>query len=402
MTRKDRWQWVMRFAVAALALGAAPPTVDAQVVEEPWLAWIGCWVPVGGGAMDPGLCFVPASEGVVERISFTGDRIVSRQALRVDGSDSPLVIDDCEGTDALRPSADGLRFYTRSVMTCGDDEWTRAGGVMAMFTPTQWVDVRTVSQGAEPVTSAQYYQLAAEGSEARVGLPAPTPAQVDAAMDARVRASGGLQLEQVADASQHAPAAAVQAWIVEVGSGFRLDGGALVGLADAGVPDPVIDVVIALSFPDRFDINRTGQLMSRTAQAEPAGGGYGGAPEPGYWGYPGYGTGYGAAGWGYYTRGGFGYYGFGGPGVGYPGAPFWYGGGRPIYVEVSPTPPRTSKVVNGRGYTQGRSGSSGGASSQGYSSGRSDSGDGGSVSSGSSAPSRGTSTGRKAKRRGGG
>ena len=180
MTRKDRWQWVMRFAVAALALGAAPPTVDAQVVEEPWLAWIGCWVPVGGGAMDPGLCFVPASEGVVERISFTGDRIVSRQALRVDGSDSPLVIDDCEGTDALRPSADGLRFYTRSVMTCGDDEWTRAGGVMAMFTPTQWVDVRTVSQGAEPVTSAQYYQLAAEGSEARVGLPAPTPAQVDA------------------------------------------------------------------------------------------------------------------------------------------------------------------------------------------------------------------------------
>ncbi|NIQ53308.1 MAG: hypothetical protein GWN85_07480, partial [Gemmatimonadetes bacterium] len=47
---------------------------------------------------------------------------------------------------------------------------------------------------------------------------------------------------------------AVRAWLMEDGGPLRIDADALIRLADAGVDPAVIDVAIAVSFPDRFAV----------------------------------------------------------------------------------------------------------------------------------------------------
>ena len=49
----------------------------------------------------------------------------------------------------------------------------------------------------------------------------------------------------------------VEAALVETGSSFNLSGKDLLALQDTKVPDTVIDLIVALSYPDRFVVERT-------------------------------------------------------------------------------------------------------------------------------------------------
>src|SRR5262245_59085970 len=142
-------------------------------------------------------------------------------------------------------------------------------------------------------------------------------------------------------------------------------------MADAGVPASVIDVVVAVSYPDRFALSRNGDIERLQAEQEGRGGyGYGG----GYgrriplYGYPTYGYGYG----------------YGDPYFGY--SPYGYGWGyygAPSVIVVEPRDPEPqAKVVKGKGYSRGGNAPTGSSVSDGGS--RRGGGNSGSSSSGSS------------------
>lgn len=374
-------------AVAAtLSMWAAP--AGAQAVADHWRPWLGCWAPV---AMAPGaasVCFVATDDPTtVERVSVAEGALPSREQVRADARPRSTVRDGCVGSEAVSVSDDGHRLFTRSSLTCEDGAARTATGIMAMLTPTQWIDVRAVEQDGQRVPAARFYQWAAPEVGLEAGIVPPDAEARDAIQAARAAASTPATSEDVREASRHVDGAAVAAWIVESGSGFDLDGGTLLALDDAGVPDEVIDVMIAVSFPEHFEISRNGEPLDRMAAAGPSKrGGYGGSPASPLYAFP-------------YGYGGFGFYGYAyrplwlytGWGYGYPGY-------RPIFVDVRPASPRTAKVVKGKGYTRGRS-------AAGTASGSSPRIDGGSRGSpgwkADPGPSRGSSTGRKAKRRGG-
>ena len=109
-------------------------------------------------------------------------------------------------------------------------------------------------------------------------------------------------------------------------------------LDDAGVADEVIDVVVAVSFPEQFAVDRdargrgvggTGPAYRGRLGTRLYGRGYY-APDPFYFGYTPFGYGYSRLGW-------------------------WYGAHRPTVVIVSPRDDadRGGRVVNERGYTRG-------------------------------------------------
>jgi hypothetical protein len=240
---------------------------------------------------------------------------------------------------------------------------------------------------------------------------------------ARVAAAGSFTVADLADAVKRLDTTVVQAWIVERGARFNLDRAQLVALADAGVPGSVTDVMIGLSYPEHFAL-----------QQRPIGGGMGdsftradsarlaqrflsdrcfGSTSLGYtpgifdpcafsngFGY-GYGSRYGY-GYGYnsYSPFGYGYNAYGGYNGynGYSNGYFY----APVVVVKGDDAPH-GRVVNGRGYSSGDSGSgstgrssgasgsaspgtgySGGSSSTGGTSGSSGSGSSGSGTSGSS------------------
>jgi hypothetical protein len=183
---------------------------------------------------------------------------------------------------------------------------------------------------------------------------------------------------------KHVDRPVVEAWLLERGQGFELDAKRLVALADAGVPGTVTDLMVALSNPKVFAINRSAreaELMRQMGQTAVTG-----RTVPVY--------AYSPFGWGpygsYYSwygnRYGYGY----GPGYGYGYGNGWYYGNTPIIIvnrndagsgsNGGATVTTRPRMVNGQGYTEGRtvtspstnsgsSGSSGSSSSSGSSGG---------------------------------
>ena len=65
-----------------------------------------------------------------------------------------------------------------------------------------------------------------------------------------------LTLDDVMDASGKVSPRALEAALVETGSSFDLSGKDLLALQDADVPASVTDLIVALSYPDRFVVER--------------------------------------------------------------------------------------------------------------------------------------------------
>ena len=401
MSRHDTMDSIRRhgaaFAVALLAL--VPGAAEAQNVDGRWLPFVGCWEAVGAEDSIGLLCLEPVT-GAVELTNFVDGEVASTERLAADGAPRPIEAEGCEGWESVEFSADGRRAFTTTEFTCAEGSTRSGTGVMAFVAPSRWVDVRVLDMDGEEVAWVQEYRLAGAERLAEAGVSDPAADRRMAVRSARMAAAAPLGLDDVQEASERMGARAVETWIVAEGDEFDVDAEALVRLDDAGVPDRVIDAVVAVSYPDRFVVEAGGDVEELAD-----------APRPrhyrGYMGFdpwfgPAFGVGYGWA--PYYSpfrRYGYGYspwaYRYGGYGYGYYGS-------RPGIVIIDRKPSGSGgRVYNGRGYRQG-SGSTGraarprGGSAPSFST--------GSGRSGAVAPSRGDTsrrgTGRKAKRRGGG
>lgn len=355
-------------AAACLAL-AAPSAARAQLSESPFEAWIGCWdlVPRENfTASTSRVCVLPtASPAAVDLVSVAGDSVTTRQRLDATGGPREVRQGDCAGTE--RVQATGRRVYFRTTMKCGSEN-RLVNSVMAMSAIGDWLDVRGVAFGSNVGVRASRYRQA----PATAQLPAEVAAALrgrSASMNAaRIAASGRVDLSDVVEASRALEIGVLQTWLAERGQGFELDARQLVALQDAGVAPSVIDVMVALSYPMQFALDRT-----RLGDPPPDVRGevrevYGGDMYDDGYGYDPYGYGYG--------RGGG-----------------WYSGRRPVVVVQRPAEgdDEHGKVVKGRGYVSGRDDSarSGTERSGGSSKGSAGSSGGGS--------DKGSSTGRKAK-----
>jgi hypothetical protein len=204
-----------------------------------------------------------------------------------------------------------------------------------------------------------------------------TPVRTPSAEYAAVAAAAPLELADIAEVSTVLDAGVASAWLVERTRGLTLaiDGKKLAALADNGVPASVIDVAVALAYPDVFGIasdsreaqRRPGALASTSRLPNRAG--YCGVSmsafyyDPCFWSldpwgyYSGYGRRYGYGyPYGYYGYNG--YYGYGGYGSPYgwygPYGGTYYTGGPAVVVIQNPSDsPGHGRVVKGQGYTSG-------------------------------------------------
>ncbi len=383
------YRFTARLALVLAAMAFAPPA-GAQGDSSPFAPWIGCWdlVPRDGfGASNERVCVIPTDKPtVVDLVSLAGDSIASRQQLDATASKRDVKEGDCAGVEDV--NATGARVYLRTTMRCKEQN-RLVNSVMAISRDGEWLDVRGVAFGTNVGVRANRYReapasarLPAEVAKALEGRPRGMNA-------ARVAAAGTMQLSDVEEASRYLEVGVLQTLLAERGQGFALDAKNLEALDEAGVDPQVIDIMVALSYPQVFALDRTalGDAPPDT-RGENYGGGYdrGGYDRGGYYGggYP---------------------YGYDPYGYGYGRGSGWLYGRRPIVVVdrgSGNTVDEHGKVVKGRGYVSPRSdGSSSSSGSSGSarpssSSGGSSSGSAGRASSGSDKQ---TSTGRKAKKK---
>jgi len=380
---------------AVLLAGLVPSTLAAQDMDSRWLPFLGCWEAVEAGEEAPLLCVRPAAEGNgVDFVTWTDGELSAPETILADGVPRSAERQECQGIEEARFSDDGHRIYLKSTYVCEGETEREASGILAMLNPMEWADIKSV-EGTPWVLK---YRLARASRIDEAGVEnvvAPRASEVKAA---RIAASARLTEEDIIEAVGQVEGAAVEALIVERGDAFAVNADLLIRLDDADVPAGVIDLMVAISYPDRFAVKAGPMPVEEYADEAPRrmmymGSGfmtpwYGNRYSP--WGY---GLGYGYGGYGY----GYGGYGYGG--YGYGGG---YGGGyyQPRPIVVSPRTSGNGSMVKGRGYTRGGAGS-------GYTGGTARS-RGGSSSGGSRATaspgvrsSGGSSSGRTAKPRGG-
>lgn len=393
----------LAFALLLIA-GAALPA-EAQLTDVRWQPWLGCWEAIGEPDDAPVLCLAPRSgESGIDMITLIDERVVSRETILADGQGRGVTREGCEGLERTEFSNDSHRIFFNSELICQGDVTRKSSGVMSMTTPYEWLDVRAVEVEGQSVPWVLRYRLASRADFEAAGL-GDLPEGGAVVMAARIAASSALTLDQVIEASSKMDSKAVEAWIAESGAPFALDASWLIRMADAGVADGVIDVMVALSYPDEFVVN-TGAAGGERVRAEQGSrearrGSYGsGFYDPFYDPYLRYGyyPGFGYGGYGGYV--GIGRYGYGMTYGGYGGYGMGYGyGGYSVYrpgVVVVGRQSAGGRAVAGRGYTRSGRGSAGGVIPRG-SSVRSSGG-----AAARSAPQAGASSsggGRKAKRR---
>ena len=361
MTRTTISKGTLAGLAAAVALGGLPGAMEAQ---EPntrlgWQAYLGCWARPANNpvdvdrpeeeAVDDGvLCFVASGEDV-EMVTIVDGAITHREPFPADGQPRMVEQDGCTGTETSRFSHDQRRIYVTSEATCQDGAPRRSTGIISMPGPSEWLDVRAMEVDGRATAWAQWYQRTSDSALREVGLQSGEMEGPVALRAAGSYLSSQITVDDVIDASHNVHPEAVSAWLAQAARPFaRLDADALIRLDDAGVPGSVIDVVVAISFPQRFALNREdlyaddygevgGVRAARTIWVDRL-------YSPFYSGY----------GYGYYPYRS--YYGWSGYGWGYPGR--WYGGGgyyRPVVVNVTPRS-GGGRVVAGRGYRGPRTG----------------------------------------------
>jgi hypothetical protein len=337
---------------AALLLAAATVPLQHAEAQAPqtdarWHAWLGCWEGSAIGAPEepPGptetVCVLPvAGASSVEAVSIVDGVVVEREVLDASGARRPMERDGCTGWESMQWSEDGRRLFTRAEFECAATLHHLSTGVLAILSGGEWLSSHSMTAGENSqVRVLRYRSIQPE----RVGaeFAAALGGRGMAVEAARMAAASRLTVEHLIEAAGQVEGGAIEAWLIEQGQGFAIDATGLMALADAGVPDRVIDLVVALSHPDVFAVSRAareGHLRGDGGRsvAPPRRPVRGGVMGPSF--YPGYGWGGGYGGYGgYYPRG---YY----PPV--------------VVVRDGGSRNQGGRLVSGRGYSQG-SGSSG-------------------------------------------
>lgn len=399
-------------AGSAFAQQPAAPSAAPHVVDSRFAAWIGCWRLdddlAGTGAR---MCITPEKNGVRMQTVVGTQRGIDELVI-ADAVAHPISDRECQGTELAEWSSDGARVFRTTNVTCGKDAARTITSIAFLAPGPSWINVQHVSGSAvNTAVRVQRYRRAANQTLAD-GSKAPQP---EASLTMRTTPeSTRWSVEDVIEASAKAPAEAVQAALTEANHGFELNKRTLLALDKGGVDEQVIDLMVALTYPKRFVVERRGggsaptgiltgngwfdPMMSSMMMRS-----YSDCFTPFGYGYRSY---YSMCNAGYATLG-FDYFGYNHYyGAGY--YPYQYGG----WVNVGAFPQQTGAIlepqgdgraINGRGYTQvrsrdpegtprinsgsngsaaGWSGNGGSATSGGYSAGSPSSGSGGGSSSG--------------------
>lgn len=350
--------------LVALTLATAParaqgppapaPSASLPAHDSRWTPWLGCWQGandlVGAGER---VCITPVGAAGVTLATLVGIQRAGEEAITPDGASHAVDNAGCTGTEHAEWSHNGPRVFRRAEVMCGQEAPRTVSALMFLAPGGSWVDVRLVDLSGTKSVRVRRYRRAADQRLPDGGrLPAAAPGAAFTTPDV---GAGTWQVADVVEASAKVPAEVVQAALSELNAPFTLNAKGLVAMADAGVTGSVIDLMVALTYPRHFVVDRAGgsadpldaigvygsgmydPFYSPIMYAPPYMGLYS-YMDYSYWiaryGYPGY---------GYYS--GF--------------DPRFPGGGRGwVVVDSGPgssaQPPEEGRVVNGRGYTRVR------------------------------------------------
>ena len=396
MTRTHRSAFTATCLLALVVTVPRLASAQAPTSDPRWTAWVGCWgagpMDALGGALARPVCVVPAGGSAVDIVSIADGRVAARERIDANGEQRPAERDGCTGWQSARWSADGRRVYLRSEHQCAAGVKRSSSGLVAMSPAGEWLDVVSVTSGKDTgVRVIRHREIS--NPAGLTGLPQDVVSALKAIPASRIDESRTLAVApigtaDIVEASHQVSDGVVAAWLNDLRQTIAVDAKRLVELANAGVPDRVLDMMVGLAYPQAFAVPPSPTVLGALAGIDDRG-----APvariEPPCSDFSLYGWGscspfgyspfgfapYGFAPYGYpYSFSQFGYGSFGYFPSSYGG---WYAN-EPAVVIIRPADSGShGRVINGVGYVAGGSSRGTATSSGSDSSGSSSSGGGG-------------------------
>jgi hypothetical protein len=338
----------MLIVAAWLALPSTAAAQTAKPQADKWSPWLGCWalttenVLQGRGAArasalssreqraqpdDPSVphtCVTRSGDGVTITTIVPGQTPIT-QTVVADGSPHDISDGECHGVERTEWSNSGMRLVAHADVKCSDQAPRTLTGLGLITRDGEWLDIRSFRiDGNDATRVSRYHRV--------TGAIVREPE---------------LTVGEIKELSSKVSSSVVEAAIAETRPHVTVNRRVLLDLADTQVPTNVIDVMVAVAYPDRFIIE---EPISQGPQASAGSPGF--APIAGidpfdpFWPYyyPAY----------YYSPLAYGYLGRYNPlydGIVYgggDGAASGGGGGG----SSKPAESGLGRVVNGQGYTR--------------------------------------------------
>ena len=242
---------------------------DSDPTDARWLPWLGCWQlwQEQFGQADQlqnddsivgrtSVCVTPSGDGI-DLIASVGDRTLVERRMVADGAKREVLEDGCEGWERSEWSRDGQRLFTRAELQCRDTPTRRVIGVSLMASPSSWVDIQLVELGdRQQLEVRRYSPVSGDKAERLLGSASALPYEPSQVRQARREATEELALADVMEVSEKTAPRVVEAVLVETEPDLRVNGKSLIALDDAGIDHGVIDLLVALSYPDHFVVEQ--------------------------------------------------------------------------------------------------------------------------------------------------
>lgn len=329
--------FVLMFFLPAFIQAQANPSVLPDPLLTPW---IGVWTIVDDqpaeSARDQSAKSIveigPTVDGKGLKISRkVPQKADVQEALIPDGVRRPIKSNNCTGWQTSKWLPEAGLIVSSSEINCKESESYAISSLRMMVSADRMVDILNIKASGQTRIAVRHLVFSND-------FPSTGESPNQLAMAARMSISTPWDLNKIIQLSKMIDVSSFQAALLERNSHIKLNPKSLKQMTAANVPKPVIDLLVAQAFPEKFVISKNGQVaVSPTIKSE----GYDiySSTAPSAIIYPA--SRYG----GYYYP--FGYLG------NYPGdlywsyySPFWYG--YPIYF-----------------YNSGSSGNSGGSSGSG-------------------------------------
>jgi len=248
---------IVAWSLALTGLAFAQPVEEARE-EAGMLAWLGCWQPVVEHEDSSQellearqLVCLESGDGPnsLARTLVVGNQVVAERTLITDGSRQSVREGGCDGWRSALRSAGGRRLYLQSETICEGGNQRNLSGASMLVSADRWVEIQVVRVDRErEITIREYRAVSANA----VWLPGEPPTAVHTA---RLAATTRLTADDVIEALEHVDPAVVEAMLQETRPSFAMNSQLLMRLADAGVPGEIIDLMVALSFPQYFAVD---------------------------------------------------------------------------------------------------------------------------------------------------
>jgi hypothetical protein len=178
--------------------------------------------------------------------TFVDDQMVLEDRVAADGQRHTPREPGCQGWQLEEWSSSGRRLITSAESTCAAPGIVRLSGFSTITSDDRWVDVQAVTSGSRAGMRVRSFRRAL----------GPMPTMLAGQAQPRRSGVGPMTLDEVKEASAKLSPFVLEAAIAETRVEFVANARSLLALADAGVSRRVIDLIVALDFPDRFVIMR--------------------------------------------------------------------------------------------------------------------------------------------------